>query len=381
MPESNTIALPPELLQFDQDLHALVKDIEILDAVNPLNYHEEKKAFFEQRFSKEPSFVYKKPNVDAFSFKRNLFNLPLEIVQDEDLHLIYSDIIDSYVDKVDQVKSIGSPDFLYDSLRYYGEPSEKDLRNAHFILHLPETKDPESNLMNAQAISEALCRFAEKEGYTYTAKFDDTMIAKALVSGTTLKINSKAEVSPLEVSALAHHELGVHLVTTLNGRAQPLKVLSVGCPVNTMTQEGIAILAEYLSGCLSIPRLKTLALRVLAVDSMIHDKNFRSTFLLLKEEHRVDDEQAFTITARVYRGGGFTKDYLYLQGFHQMLNAYESEQNFHTLLAGKTSIDYLPQIQRLIEKGVLIPPQKITPAFKNPIADNELQRFVVHAIK
>ena len=114
---------------------------------------------------------------------------------------------------------------------------------------------------------------------------------------------------------------------------------------------------------------------------MIHDKNFRSTFLLLKEEHRVDDEQAFTITARVYRGGGFTKDYLYLQGFHQMLNAYESEQNFNTLLAGKTSIDYLPQIQRLIEKGLLVPPQKITPAFKNPIADNELQRFVVHAIK
>ena len=75
--------------------------------------------------------------------------------------------------------------------------------------------------------------------------------------------------------ALAHHEIGVHLVTTLNGRAQPLKVLSIGCPLNTMTQEGMTILAEYLAGCLTIKRLKILALRVLAVDSMLKEKDFR----------------------------------------------------------------------------------------------------------
>jgi hypothetical protein len=46
--------------------------------------------------------------------------------------------VSSYIDKVDQYKSIGNDDFLYDSLRYFGEPSEKDIRNAHFILHLPE---------------------------------------------------------------------------------------------------------------------------------------------------------------------------------------------------------------------------------------------------
>jgi uncharacterized protein (TIGR02421 family) len=372
--------LPAEIVQLDSDLHALVKDIDILDAVAPLNYKEEKALFLKAHYSHEPNFIYAKKNLDAFAFKRSLFQLPIEKVQDEDLRTIYLAVIDSYVDKVDQYKSIGSPDFLYDSLRYYGEPSEKDLRNANFILHLPKSPDREEELLDANRISQVLAEFADREGYTYTTKIDGNMIAKALVSGTTVKINSNAEVGTMEVMALAHHELGVHLLTTLNGKAQPLKILSVGCPVNTMTQEGLAILSEHFAGCLSIERLKVLALRVIAVTSMIQDKNFRTTFLKLKEDHGVDDEFAFTITARVYRGGGFTKDYLYLQGFHQMLNAYEHEPHFLSLLAGKTSIDFLPQIQRLIHKGWLIPPTRITPAFAKAIVSDDLQKFIVHAI-
>jgi len=85
------------------------------------------------------------------------------------------------------------------------------------------------------------------------------MLANALVSGSRVKINSAAHITTDELEALAHHEMGVHLLTTLT-----LKVLSLGCPANTNTQEGLAILCEYLSGHFSIKRLRTLALRVLA---------------------------------------------------------------------------------------------------------------------
>lgn len=375
--------IPSEVKALDDALFALVSNIDILDAVSPLNYRDERVAFFEGRYSRVPNFIYKKSSIDAFSLKRSLFNLPLENIKDEDLRNIYQDIIDSYIDKIDQFKSIGSGDFLYDSLRYYGEPSEKDIRNAHFVLHLPESaqsEDQETSL-NASDIEQLLGDFAIERGYEHVLKKDDSMIANALVSGTTIKINTNARVSETEAMALAHHEVGVHLVTTLNGRAQPLKLLSMGCPLNTMTQEGMAILAEYLAGCLTIKRLKILALRVLAVDSMLKEKNFRTTFLLLKEQYQVSDEQAFTITARVFRGGGFTKDFLYLQGFHQMLNAYESEQQFNHLLAGKTSIDYLPKISKLIDKGLLLAPKYITPAFANPINNSDTHKFIAHAIK
>lgn len=375
--------IPPEVKALDDALFSLVSNIDILDAVSPLNYRDERTAFFEGHYSKVPNFVYKKSSIDAFTLKRGLFNLPLENIKDDDLRIIYQDIIDSYIDKIDQFKSIGSGDFLYDSLRYYGEPSEKDIRNAHFVLHLPDSlsADESETILNATEIEKLLGDFAVERGYEYVLKKDDSMIANALVSGTTIKINTNAKVNQTEAMALAHHEVGVHLVTTLNGRAQPLKLLSMGCPLNTMTQEGMAILAEYLAGCLTIKRLKVLALRVLAVDSMLREKNFRTTFLLLKEQYQVSDEQAFTITARVFRGGGFTKDFLYLQGFHQMLNAYESEANFNHLLVGKSSIDYLPKISKLIDRGLLIAPKFISPAFESPINNSDTHKFIAHAIK
>jgi uncharacterized protein (TIGR02421 family) len=378
--------IPLAIRDIDTRLHELVSPIDILTAVSPLNYREQKQFFLQHQYSKEPGFVYRSRDIDSFTLKRNLFSLPLEKIVDDDLRQLYLDVVDSYIDKVDQYKSIGNDEFLYDSLRYYGEPSDKDIRNANFILHLPEqdkNDDAQNNeaLLNAEAIKSVLTEFADHEGYQYQLKIDDNMIAKALVSGATVKINSAAEMSKIETMALAHHELGVHLVTTLNARNQPLRILSLGSPVNTMTQEGLAILSEYLAGYMTVKRLKILALRVLAVESLIKDKSFRSTFMLLKEGYQLDDDTAFTITARVYRGGGLTKDYLYLQGFHQMLNAHETAADFSHLLAGKISLDHLPIITRLINKGILSTPERITPAFVRPVKSNDIDNFIVHAIK
>lgn len=368
--------------KLDLHLYKTVSGINILDAVKPLNYRDEKIQFLDCNYAKDPVFTYRQHTVDAFTVKRNLFNLPIEKVQDDDLKTLYLAIANSYVDKIDQYKSIGSNEFLYDSLRYYGEPSDKDIRNAHFIMHLPNDSEQDDTLLIGSTEITAILRdFAEKERYDYQLQIDDTMIANALVSGKTVKVNSAARINQTEAMALAHHELGVHLATTLNARSQPLKLLSLGCPINTTTQEGMAILSEYLSGYMTIKRLKILALRVLAVQSLIAEKSFRRTFLLLKEQHNVEPEQAFDITARVYRGGGFTKDYLYLQGFHQVLNAYEQDANFNNLLAGKTSLEYLPHVSRLIDKGLLATPTRLPPAFSNPVVSDATQQFVIHAIK
>ena len=372
----------PILSSIDTQLHQLVKDIDILEAVKPLNYLQQRNAFFENHFSIEPRFIYADTSIDPFTLKRSLFNLPLEEIEDPDIYTLYLDVIDSYVDKIDQFKSIGSSEFLYDSLRYYGEPSEKDIRNAQFILHLPDNPDEQTGeLLDAQAITEILAKMAVEENYSWQLQMDETMVANALVSGTKVRINSHAILSTIDAQALAHHELGVHLVTSLNAKAQPLQILSLGCPLNTMTQEGLAILSEYLSGNLSVKRLKTLALRVMAVNSMIEDKNFRTTFLLLKENYGVDDNLAYTITARVYRGGGYTKDHLYLKGFSMILSAYEQEKHFNHLLTGKTSLAYLPLISRLISKGILLEPEFITPAYRKPVANGAVSRFITHAIR
>jgi hypothetical protein len=175
----------------DSELYAIVDGINILDAVKPLNYLQEKEKFFANNFSTGPSFTYKTTDVDTFSLKRRLYNLPLEKIQDEDLYKLYLAVIDSYADKIDQYKSIGTNEFLYDSLRYYGEPNEKDINNAQFILHLPSNpNDKAGELVDAQGIVKILSKMAEAENYTWEVKLDETMVANALVSGTTVRINS-----------------------------------------------------------------------------------------------------------------------------------------------------------------------------------------------
>ncbi|WP_372600057.1 tyrosine/phenylalanine carboxypeptidase domain-containing protein, partial [Amphritea sp.] len=287
---SSAELITESLRKLDNELYELVKGINILDSVSPVNYRLEKTAFFESNFSRSPEFAYSTEKVDSFCLKRSLFNLPVDTLAEAELSQLYSDVIESYVDKIDQYKSIGTPDFLYESFRYYGEPSEKDIRNANFILHLPDSEPNSDAILCADEIVARLEAFARAEGYQYQIKLEDSMIANALVSGNTVKVNSSAQASETEVDALAHHELGVHLVTTLNARSQPLKILSMGCPVNTMTQEGLAILSEYLAGCMTLPRLKVLALRVLAVESMVEENDFKKTFLFLKEQHNVADD-------------------------------------------------------------------------------------------
>jgi len=52
-------------------------------------------------------------------------------------------------------------------------------------------------------------------------------------------------------------------------RKVEFKKAQLGMPGNTYTQEGLAILSEYLSGNLSLERLRTLALRVLAANMLV----------------------------------------------------------------------------------------------------------------
>jgi uncharacterized protein (TIGR02421 family) len=374
--------IPLELIEFDSEFYNITKTINILSAVNPTNFDQQKRTFFDSHFSIEPEFTYEGSKLDVFATKRRLLNLPLEKVVDEDLTEIYSDTIDSYLDKVDQFNSIGTNDFIYDSLRYFGEPTQKDIGNAKFILHLPGNLNEENEeILAFEEIKKILIQFAENNNLPYNLRLEENMIANALVSGNTIKLNKNAKLSASDANALAHHEIGVHLVTTLNARQQPLRILEIGNPLNTMTQEGLAILSEYLSDNLTIKRLKILALRVVAVQSMIKEKSFRKSFSLLKEEYGASNDIAFSVCSRIYRGGGFVKDYLYMQGFHKMLNAYENEPYFNLLFAGKTSIDYLPQISRLIDRGILQKPQYISTIFQNPKSLSEIKQYIAHAIR
>jgi hypothetical protein len=74
------------------------------------------------------------------------------------------------------------------------------------------------------------------------------------------------------------------MVTTMDSNLKKLKIFNLGLPVNTLTQEGLAILGEYLSGNITLHRLKKIAYRVIIVDMMCNGADFIECFNLLRND-------------------------------------------------------------------------------------------------
>ena len=155
---------------------------------------------------------------------------------------------------------------------------------------------------------------------------------------------------------------------------------SHGFPNNTETQEGLAVFSEFMSNSLTIKRLKILAYRVLAVDSLAKGYSFQQTFRMLKN-YGMKNDDAFTVSVRVHRGGGFTKDYLYLTGLKKIYNHHKIGNNLNPLLTGKVTLEYKDSIEYLINNGFAKPSKFITDSYTSNSNKNDKIAFILENLK
>lgn len=376
---SSTIS--PEVLSVDKKLFALCKSIETLNFINPINLIAQRNKFLKNS-AVAPNFKYKQLNIDPYKFREELYKLPVGEINDADIQQLYRHVIDNLASKIDLLTTIGTNDFIYNSLKYYGEPSTTDIANARFLLHLNDDElDQNDELLNADDAIEYFKSQAKEWGLNCKIEKSGKIVAKAMVNNekALLLINKEALFTQKELHAFAYHELGIHMLTTINAKKHPLKVFSLGLTGNTHTQEGIALYSEYCSGSLTTKRLKTIALRVIAVQYMLEHGDFVKTYHTLMNEFDLDKEFAFTLTARVYRGGGFTKDYLYLKGFRDVLTL-AKKGSIDNLLIGKTGLLDFNIVSEVVERGMITKPQPLFDLTYKSSGDSVLD-FVVNSIK
>ena len=171
------------------------------------------------------------------------------------------------------------------------------------------------------------------------------------------------------------------MVTSMNGMLHPLKIFSHGFPNYEETQEGLAVFSEYMSGNLTVRRLKELAYRVIAVDSLAKGYSFSKTFRLLHNTYDLNREDAFYITTRAHRGGGFTKDYLYLTGLKKIYNYYNDGKDLELLLTGKVSLEYVEDINYLVENKFAVKPKHYTDSYLENSNTNKTVDFILNNLK
>jgi uncharacterized protein (TIGR02421 family) len=158
------------------------------------------------------------------------------------------------------------------------------------------------------------------------------------------------------VEALLQHEVGTHVLTYHNGRIQPFRQLYAGLAGYDALQEGLAVLTEYLVGGLGRPRLRLLAARVVATRRLIEGASFVETFRELNRTYSLAGRAAFIVAMRTYRGGGLTKDAVYLRGLHQILEYLGKGSELEPLLVGKIGVPHISVIRELRWRGVLHEP-------------------------
>ena len=127
------------LLHIDAKIDKLVKKIELLNYVNPLNIETEKNKFFASKYLTDPNFVYPQIDFDKFKLHREFFSLEIERIEDIRIQQLYEDIIYFYSGLIQSIETIGEgKKFYYNSLHSFGSPTEKDVENAKFILHFED---------------------------------------------------------------------------------------------------------------------------------------------------------------------------------------------------------------------------------------------------
>lgn len=372
------------LFAIDRNLDRLNKGIELLTYLNPLNSEKEKQKFYASKFTEVPQFRYPKRKFNAFKLQQGLFLNNLEEINDHHIRTLYQSIIYYYSNVLQCSDVIGEKKkFFYNSLRLYGAPKERDVQNAKFIIHFKSQDQEDPKVYSALDAIAYFENFVKRYDFQMSIKLSNSIAADAMVSNKlqTLFVKRNARFSENQLKTLANHEVGVHMVTTFNGLNQPLKVFSNGFPKNVETQEGLAVFSEYMSGALTLDRLKTLAYRVIAADSLTDGYDFADTFDLLHNQYKLDRDKAYIISLRVHRGGGFTKDFLYLTGLKKVYDYYKQHGDLSVFLTGKVSLEYQSSIIRMLDLGLVYKPIHQTQSFNHNYNSNKTIDFILENLK
>jgi len=366
----------------DHALAEISQAFDLLLHVTPLNAAQAWEAFQSKRFRRQPEFLYRPRPIDPALMKRALYAIPIEQIEDPTLACIYRQKQDELDRQITLVADRNTPRFLYGSLMLFGKVESELLALAKQILeqippHLGD--DRESEYLDAEAFAGAArkeIRHYQRQDASLSARVEVREdVTGIFVSQGNFLIGRDAHVPRARVEATLSHEIGTHVLTYHNGHKQPLHEFYTGMAGYEPMQEGLAVLAEYLVGGLSRPRLRLLAGRVVAVHCIQQGADFVETFDTLHAQHAFSRKTAYTVCMRVFRGGGYTKDVVYLRGLAGLLRQLADDVELGTLLLGKISLEFVPMVEELVWREILTPGPLHPRYLDDPAAQQRLQRL------
>ena len=302
-------------LAIDRRLSEICGLLPMLQLLTPINVPEQRRAFLEGDLE-EPEFSYRDlPDLDGLADELAAIN-PEEATDPVLIHMIRG-MHRELERRLELLATRNTDQFLLAAIEQYGHVETPLLELAHRVLErsrrarAPTSTSTPTNWRGGPTSSSIT--IAEIFPELSTLVHVSEAVAGVMVENGDLFIGIDTSIAGDRVEQLLHHEIGVHVVTYVNGSAQPIRMLSLGLSGYEETQEALGVLAEHLGGGLRPKRLRAFALRVVAADSVSGRATFRETYDRLTDLG-AGRNRAFTTAMRAHRSGGMTKDALYLGG-------------------------------------------------------------------
>ena len=360
LPALGRAALEPAADAVDRGLAEVARSFGFLLQITPVNATDAWDAFRDAGCATEPELLYRPLTFDADAARRRLFALPLDDVEDPTVHELLRECRDEIEAHIRMILDVETPQFLPTSLRVYGAPDDDLVALARDVVGVLDGRAP-SRSGREQVGATAFAAAARVQLEAYRARSEhvpveveirDDITGSLMVSHGSLLVGAHMSIDARRVDALLAHEVGTHVLTYANGCAQPLRQLYLGMAGYQDLQEGIAVLSEWLVGGLTADRFRTLAARVLGADALAQGADFLEVYRVVRETG-LSERGAFSVAIRLRRGGGLTKDMVYLRGLRDLLRHLEDGGDFWPLLVGKIALRHLPALEDLRARGVL----------------------------
>ena len=344
----------------DSEILEIRRRTNILPHITPSNALDEKKRFFRNRGSHNPSFMYSP--VESLEITRLLDRIiQLEVPSDSPLKKECEQFLSQALRNVELIMSRGNGNLvLQSSLETDGGISPELVESAKSTLKDTPITQERAKIPGQKVKSELEKALRDLELHGWNVEFSEKPETTVFGERKLITLSKSRLFTESELRALPVHEVGVHALRAHNGYSQPSILFAIGLEGYLETEEGLASYFEKITNRSNPLVTRKYALRVLTIESMSRGNDFKTTFSMLKD-YGLNDSDAWGMTLRAYRGGdgtfyGLAKDHVYFKGLRRVEAFHENGGNLDDLLVGKIGIDNLARCKKLIENGDLHKP-------------------------
>lgn len=323
----------------------------------------------------------KRKAMDTFLKNLQIADVPYQLKK------IFTQRVQDYQTLLFMMENFGKPEFYDHCKKLYGT-SHQLIQNNSFLYFLEEipkycvADKNETKLKGEEALEYLRSKLVETfDAKDFEVKPSSSLLSDSSAGRRTLKLNPHKAHSIGALDIFLVHEGWVHLGTSLNGAYQEDNLwLSTWAPRTTFLQEGLAIITELITGCMTLERWNKVVLRHLAVSMAERGSSITDVYSYLRH-HGLEDLDAFKLALRIFRGvpfeGGmaFTKELLYLHGMVELLyHLHFFKTDLKSLWVGKISFE---EHIMLLDHWTFMDPQiKYFPkSLEHPVVQERLQKL------